>query len=67
MSEYELHVCGNCGAFGRHIDGTESKDDGACRKHPPTVISLGGDRFAATFPSVNREDWCLEWEWKDDE
>ena len=61
MTEYELHVCGNCAAFGMHIDGTESKDDGACHRYPPGIVSLGGMEFSDTFPSVNREDWCLEW------
>ena len=57
----ELCVCGNCAAFGMHIDGTQTENDGACRRHPPSVMSLGGSSFAATFPSVNREDWCLDW------
>ena len=61
MSEYELRVCGNCAAFGTHIDGTESDNDGACHRYPPNVVSLGGRDFSDTFPSVNREDWCLSW------
>ena len=67
MSEYELHVCGDCAAFGTHIDGTESDDDGACRRHPPSVISLGDGIFSTVYPSVNSENWCLEWTRKVDE
>lgn len=62
MEFSELHVCGNCAAFGAQIDEVESTDDGACRLKPPQIIAIddkGG--FANFFPSVNREDWCLQW------
>ena len=65
MTDYELHVCGNCAAFGMNTRNVETEDDGACRLNPPQNLPANDGEYITAFPSVNQEEWCLSWVPKD--
>lgn len=63
-------ACDQCRFFHRRSDPTGERKpiDGECRRHPPLVGEMLGDRICrddrllAAFPRVLISDWCGEFE-----
>lgn len=45
----------------------DTENDGECRRYPPiiTVNTKAFSGLSADFPETNSDDWCGEWQGKD--